>query len=66
MKSLLIVDKENDEKVYKSLIVLAKRYFIAKGYEMHISEISRESVTYCKGCFGCWIKSPVTVSLMTV
>jgi len=34
------------------------KYLADKGFEIIETSIGRDDLTYCRGCFGCWIKKP--------
>jgi multimeric flavodoxin WrbA len=58
MKAILISDKEYQNKTYHSLKDLVEKFLNAKGFETQIMEVGTHNLTFCMGCFGCWIKKP--------
>lgn len=58
MKALLISDREYQTKTYQELNDLTGKFFKQKGYEIEMIELERENLTFCLGCFGCWIQKP--------
>ena len=58
MKALLISDKEYLTKTYQGLKNSMNIFLTKKGFETEMLEAGAENLTFCKGCFGCWIKKP--------
>ncbi|MBS4032009.1 MAG: flavodoxin family protein [Clostridiales bacterium] len=58
MKALLISDREYLTKTYHALNDLTSSFLQHKGFDTEILELEAENLTFCKGCFGCWIKKP--------
>ena len=58
MKALLISDKEYQTKTYQGLKNLIEKFMNTKGLETEIMEVGTDNLTFCMGCFGCWIKKP--------
>ncbi|MDR3601621.1 MAG: flavodoxin family protein [Desulfosporosinus sp.] len=58
MKALLISDKQYLTKTYQSLKNSIELFLKTKGFGTEIMEVGAENLTFCKGCFGCWIKKP--------
>lgn len=58
MKALLISDKEYPTKTYQGLKDLIDMFLGKKGFETEMMEVGAENLTFCMGCFGCWIKKP--------
>lgn len=58
MKALLISDQEYPTKTYQSLNDLTGTFLKQKGFETEMMELGAENLTFCMGCFGCWIKKP--------
>lgn len=58
MKAFIISDSEFMTKTYENLNSRIKDYLAAKGFEAKEARISRDTLAFCKGCFGCWVKSP--------
>lgn len=58
MKALLISDQEYLTKTYQGLNDLTGKFLRQKGFETELIELSTENLTFCMGCFGCWVKKP--------
>lgn len=58
MKALIISDLEYQTETFEPLLVLVKQFLDEKNYQVECSELCREDLAFCKGCFGCWIKKP--------
>ena len=58
MKALLISDKEYQSKTYQNLKSLIEEFLNAKGLGIELIEVGTDNLTFCRGCFGCWIKKP--------
>ena len=58
MKALIISDKDYQTKEYEDIDSLLHSYFTEKGFETEEARIGRNELTFCMGCFGCWIKKP--------
>lgn len=58
MKALLISDQEYPTKTYQGLSDLAGSFLKKKGFDTEMIELRADNLTFCMGCFGCWIKKP--------
>lgn len=58
MKALLISDKDYQAETYLKLKNLICSFLEDKGFEITITDIGRDDLAFCMGCFGCWIKTP--------
>lgn len=58
MKAVLISDKEYPTKTYQDLKNLIDMFLEKKEFETEMMEVGAENLTFCMGCFGCWIKTP--------
>lgn len=58
MKAFIISDAEYRTPVYERLSSELKEYLTAKGFEIEETAVGTGSLAFCKGCFGCWIKTP--------
>lgn len=58
MKALIISDTEFDGDTYKRLRRIVDENLEGRGFDVEDIPISRGSLAYCMGCFGCWVKSP--------
>jgi multimeric flavodoxin WrbA len=58
MKALLILDKEFQTQTFRSLKDVLEKFLHTKGFETELIEVGADNLTYCMGCFGCWIKKP--------
>jgi len=57
-KALLISDKEYPTKTYQALKDLIVKFLEDKGFETKLIDVGMDNLTFCMGCFGCWIKKP--------
>jgi len=58
MKAILVSDKEYQTKHFQGLKDLIIKFLKSKGLETEIMEVGTDNLTFCMGCFGCWIKKP--------
>lgn len=58
MKALILSDKEFCTESYGQLHSCVLEYLAAQGFIVEEIAIGREDLTFCMGCFGCWVKSP--------
>lgn len=58
MKAFIISDNEFFTEKYKRLSSQLKSFLAGRGFEIEESSIGRDTLAFCKGCFGCWIKKP--------
>jgi len=58
MKVFIISDKEYQTNQLHQLNHLLREYFENKEFEIEHVIVDRNNITFCKGCFGCWVKKP--------
>jgi multimeric flavodoxin WrbA len=58
MKATIITDKEHQTDLFKKLQEQTINFFIEKNFQTELICIGRDDLTYCMGCFGCWVKKP--------
>jgi multimeric flavodoxin WrbA len=58
MKATIITDKEYSSETFQKLQVSIVTFLKTKGFETEFINIGRDDLTYCMGCFGCWIQKP--------
>ncbi|NLI94105.1 MAG: flavodoxin family protein [Peptococcaceae bacterium] len=58
MQAILISDKEYQTEAYKRLNQLVTIFLTEKGMKLTETQLDRNDLAFCKGCFGCWIKKP--------
>jgi multimeric flavodoxin WrbA len=58
MKALVISDKEYRTEIFPELEGLVEEFLVRKGFEVQKTAIDGKDVTFCMGCFGCWVKKP--------
>ena len=58
MKVLVISDKEYRTGAFLELESLVDAFLEKKGFEVKKTVVDGKTVTFCMGCFGCWIKKP--------
>lgn len=56
-KAYLISDKEFLSEKHNQLKAQLESFFTARGFETEETLVGGD-LAYCRGCFGCWIKSP--------
>ena len=57
-KALLISDKEYPTKTFQALKDLIVKFMDDQRFETELIEVGTDNLTFCMGCFGCWIKKP--------
>lgn len=58
MEALIIGDKEFEDNIFCNLKDMITDALIRKGFSIKFIEIDNKEITFCRGCFGCWIKTP--------
>ena len=58
MKATIITDKEYSSETFQKLQVSIVTFLKNKDFEIEFIAIGRDDLTYCMGCFGCWIQKP--------
>lgn len=58
MKTTIIADKDYQPEIFNEFHQLIVRFFNYQGFETELIRIGRDDLTFCRGCFGCWIKKP--------
>jgi multimeric flavodoxin WrbA len=58
MKAYIISDQEYQTEQFEQLHSLISSYLTAKNFQIEETQIGRNDLAFCKGCFGCWIKKP--------
>ncbi len=58
MKALIFSDKDYQTEEYQSIDRLLHSFLAEKGFETEEAQIGRDELSFCMGCFGCWIKKP--------
>jgi multimeric flavodoxin WrbA len=58
MKTYVLSDKDYKSGIYNHLYDLVTSNLIKKDFQIDHTEIGRDELAFCKGCFGCWIKQP--------
>ncbi len=58
MKAFIVYDSEFISQVYERLSSQLKTYLLSRGFSIEEAAIGRDTLAYCRGCFGCWIKKP--------
>jgi len=58
MKAYILSDKDYKSGMYNHLYDLVTSNLIEKDFQTEHREIGRDELSFCKGCFGCWIKQP--------
>lgn len=58
MKALLLCDREFGTEAFEQIRSCVLEYLTEQGVATEEIAIGQEDLTYCMGCFGCWVKSP--------
>lgn len=58
MKATIISDEEYQTKQCQALVALVSTRLRKKGFQLEHKRIGRKDLTFCRGCFGCWLKKP--------
>ena len=58
MKACIISDSEFQTEEYMKLKVAIHSYLAKKDFEVKEIKVGEKVITYCTGCFGCWVKKP--------
>ena len=58
MKSLVVSDIEFDTGTHGKLRSALMGYLEARGCAVEEVSVGRDTLAYCMGCFGCWVKKP--------
>jgi hypothetical protein len=58
MRAILLSDSEYENEAYSRLDALVCAYLEERGFTVQKERISRDDLAFCKGCFGCWVKTP--------
>jgi multimeric flavodoxin WrbA len=58
MKAYIISDKDEQTPMFDQLSQLVRSYLTARNFEIEEVQIGRADLTFCMGCFGCWVKKP--------
>lgn len=58
MKALILSDKEFRTEEFGQIHSCVLEYLAERGLQAEEIAIGREDLTFCMGCFGCWIKTP--------
>ena len=58
MKAIIISDSEYQTEEYMKLNTAIQSYLEKKDFEVKEIKVGEKDITYCTGCFGCWIKKP--------
>lgn len=58
MKAVFISDSEFRSNLLEVLEQRLRVYLETRAFEIEEIKIGRDDLTFCKGCFGCWVKKP--------
>lgn len=58
MKAFIISDKEYQTGTLEHIRQLCNGYLMERDFVIEETKIGREDLTFCMGCFGCWVKKP--------
>jgi multimeric flavodoxin WrbA len=54
----VISDADYQTETYRKLEAIVAGRLRKKGFRIEYRRIGRKDLTFCRGCFGCWIKKP--------
>ncbi len=58
MKATIITDNEYQTELFQKLQEEIIAFFENENFKIEVINIGRDDLTYCMGCFGCWVKKP--------
>ena len=58
MKSTILFEQNNQNKTYLATLDCLSSLLKEKNVESELIGLNRTSIKNCKGCFGCWTKTP--------
>lgn len=58
MNSLILSDREYQTDIFESLTDTVRKLLKEKGFTIEEIQIGCDDLTYCRGCFGCWVIKP--------
>lgn len=58
MKAYILTDAEFQTDELQRLESLVINYLCGRNFEISQKRIKRDELAYCKGCYGCWVKTP--------
>lgn len=58
MRATVITDKDYQTGLFQKLNKLVITFLNDKHFEIGLMNIGRDDLTFCMGCFGCWVKKP--------
>ena len=58
MKATIVADKDYQAEQFNELHKQIVTFLNNQGLETELIPIGRNDLTFCRGCFGCWIKKP--------
>lgn len=58
MKALIISDLDYRTEIFHGLEEIINNILGKKGFEIELVEVGPKNLTFCKGCYGCWVKKP--------
>ena len=58
MKAFVLSDSEFATEQLEELDAAVGRYLEERGYEVTKKRLGSKELGYCRGCFGCWIRTP--------
>ncbi|HPJ02066.1 MAG TPA: NAD(P)H-dependent oxidoreductase [Candidatus Limiplasma sp.] len=58
MKAYILSDGEFATNALEQLNALVRRVLDSKGFAVTEKRLQPQELAYCRGCFGCWVKTP--------
>ncbi len=58
MKTLIIADEDFKTDTFHDLNEIIHGLLNDRGFETEVIEVGLQDLTFCKGCFSCWVKKP--------
>lgn len=58
MNAYILSDSEYANEAFDRLYALVSNHLEQRGFSVSHKAIGRAELAFCKGCFGCWVKTP--------
>jgi multimeric flavodoxin WrbA len=58
MRALIVSDNDFKTAQYEKIRRTLGEYLSGRGFETEEVSVGRGEIAHCKGCFGCWTKTP--------
>jgi hypothetical protein len=58
MQAYILSDTEYENAAYTRLDSVITSFLTAQGLSVQKERVGRDDLAFCRGCFGCWVKTP--------